>query len=96
MFRTMGHTETAKDELLKQLDDAAKGLQLTEPGKEKVDLESSGSDVASSTRLSVVSEDGDEEEFLRELEDNEVLPRRTPYNKRCSSLPSQLRCVLRS
>lgn len=75
MFRTMGHTETAKDELLKQLDDAAKGLQLTEPGKEKVDLESSGSDVASSTRLSVVSEDGDEEEFLRELEDNEVLPR---------------------
>lgn len=71
----MGHTETAKDELLKQLDDAAKGLQLTEPGKEKVDLESSGSDVASSTRLSVVSEDGDEEEFLRELEDNEVLPR---------------------
>jgi len=75
MFRTMGHTETAKDELLKQLDDAAKGLQLTEPGKEKVDLESSGSDVASSTRLSVVSEDGDEEGFLRELEDNEVLPR---------------------
>jgi hypothetical protein len=67
MFRTMGNKDTTKDELLKQLDEA------TESGNDKVDLESSGSDVGS--RLSVVSEDGEEEEFLRELEENEVLPR---------------------
>lgn len=72
MFRNMGTKDNAKDELLKQLEEAS----IDPPASEKEDLSSSSSDHGS-TRASLgsKSDDAEDEEFLKELEPSEVLKR---------------------